>query len=105
MTELRSKSYAVRTEKNVADSDATVIFTFDNIGRGSLLTKKLADKYNKPCLHINLSNLSDSDAAQKVREWLEGIDVRILNVAGSRESSSKGIYGRAYNVMRKVLED
>ena len=36
-----------RTEKNVLDSDATLIFTFNRMGSGSALTKKIADQHYK----------------------------------------------------------
>jgi Circularly permutated YpsA SLOG family len=54
IVELKTTSYPARTEKNVTDSDCTVMFTYNNVGAGSALTPKLAGKHNKPCLHINL---------------------------------------------------
>jgi hypothetical protein len=44
----------------------------------------------------------EADAAE-VRAWLESERIRILNVAGPRESSSEGIHARAVGFLREVL--
>ncbi len=103
MTELKSKSYAVRTKKNVMDSDATVIFTMGHTGKGSALTIKSAQKYDKPLLHIDLATSSDSEAKKVINEWLKDVRPAVLNVAGSRESKAQGIYARVYAILRAIF--
>ncbi len=103
--ELETTSYPVRTEKNVVDSDATLIFTYNKIGSGSALTIKLAKKCNKPFLHINIENISDMEAAKKVSQWLNKVKPLVLNLAGSRESSAQGIYNRVYEILKEVLKN
>ena len=45
--------YRTRTEWNVRDSDATVVFSLaSELTGGTLLTKELAEKYRKPFLHL-----------------------------------------------------
>lgn len=104
MTELESKSYAVRTKKNVMDSDATVILTMGHTGKGSALTIKLAQKHHKPLLHIDLAESLDSEAMKIIKAWLEDVRPAVLNVAGSRESKAQGIYARVYAVLRDALK-
>mmetsp|Transcript_14515 Transcript_14515/g.30556 ORF Transcript_14515/g.30556 Transcript_14515/m.30556 type:complete len:100 (-) Transcript_14515:165-464(-) len=70
MTETPSEEYEQRTEWNVRDSDATVIFTVRKsksnnermialndrrvpLQGGTLLTKQLANQQKKPCLSIS----------------------------------------------------
>src|ERR1035441_1998769 len=51
LKETTSADYPERTEKNVRDSDATVIFTTSpKLRRGSHLTVKLAQQHGKPWL-------------------------------------------------------
>ena len=45
-----SRHYPPRTEKNVVDSDGTVIFTCGKPDGGSPLTIEFAEKHGKPCL-------------------------------------------------------
>lgn len=104
MEELKSDDYSVRTKENVLGSDATVVFTFEKAGRGSLLTLKLAKQANKPALHIGLEQHSDTESILILKKWLQEIHPAILNIAGSRESKAKGIYLRVYNILKEALQ-
>ena len=57
LTEMNSTSYPKRTEKNVLDSDGTVIFTTGSLTGGSALTRKFANKHNRPVLRINFAKM------------------------------------------------
>lgn len=103
MTELNDPDYDVRTKKNVLDADATIVFTYKTIGSGSVLTVELAEEAQKPYLHIDLSKRTDLEAIEEIREWLKSVHPGILNIAGSRESTSKGIYFRVLNILKAVL--
>ena len=90
LTETPSSGYPQRTEWNVRDSDGTVVFTFTKEPTGgSLKTINLCKKHVKPCLHINRSMY---DPAEKILKFAKEHDLRVLNVAGSRESKEPGIY-------------
>lgn len=104
MTELETSSYALRTEKNVLDADATLIFILGKMGQGTALTLETAKTHQKPCLHIDLEHRSDREAIERAREWMESIRPNIINVAGSRESKTNGIYGRVYDILIDVLK-
>jgi len=103
MTELDTPDYDARTEKNVLAADATLIFTDGILGGGSALTIEFAEKYNKPFLHIDFSAVAENEAIRGVKEWLNKISPAVLNVAGSRKSTSKGIYEKVHNVLKSIL--
>lgn len=88
LDETASVDYAARTERNVVDADGTLILSRGRLGGGTRLTHRLARQQKKPCLTIDLEGPTDPTIA---REWLEAHDIRILNVAGPRESQSPGI--------------
>lgn len=53
LQEMRSKDYLRRTEQNIIDSDATVIFTCSaTLTGGSKRTAEVAVKHRKPVLHV-----------------------------------------------------
>ena len=53
LAETPNTNYLERTEWNVRDSDATVIFTLgETLEGGSKRTAAFAEKHNKPCLHF-----------------------------------------------------
>ena len=97
-----SRHYPPRTEKNVVDSDGTVIFTYGKPDGGSLLTIDFAKKHGKPCLAVDATRPHDEIVARVVR-WIRRRlpDGAVLNVAGSRRSKAPGIH---FVVKRAVLD-
>jgi hypothetical protein len=100
LKETESRNYAVRTEKNIVDSDGTLILTRGRPKGGTALTKKLAQVHQKPFLVIDLSAGKDS---RSVRDWGKTYQIKILNVAGPRESEDPGIYHEAISFLKKIL--
>ena len=58
LQEMPTKSYPKRSEKNILDSDGTLIVPHGKITGGTALTRKLAVKHAKPWLHIDLYKTS-----------------------------------------------
>lgn len=75
-----------RTEWNVRDSDATVVFSIgENLAGGSQKTQRFAEVYKKPFLH--LSRRRDGAAAvARLGSFLLAHKPAVLNVAGPRAS-------------------
>lgn len=90
LRETSSDDYRQRTEWNVRDSDATVIFTVrSGLTGGSKLTVECAAQHGKPWLH--LSEESPGNPAARLREFLTTHRIKVLNVAGSRASKEPGV--------------
>ena len=100
LQETDSPQYRFRTEQNVLDSDGTLILFRDRLFGGTLLTQRLARRHRKPCLAIDLSDTEHSPA---VIQWLLVHRIRVLNVAGPRESSAPGIAQQAYEFLTSLL--
>lgn len=83
--------YSVRTWKNVIDSDGTLLLHFGSLSGGTQLTWKLTRKHRKPALKIDLQTSQPDLVVSALQDWIEQQNIRILNVAGPRESSSPGI--------------
>ena len=101
LTETSSRSYAARTEQNVLEADATLILAQGCLRGGTKLTRGKAREHGKPCLVVDLAVECPSPA--DVRNWLAETNVRVLNVAGPRESQAPGIYGLATTFLAQVL--
>ena len=100
LKETSSSSYSVRTEMNVRDSDGTLILTWGPPTGGTATTLKLAKKLKKPHLVVDLSKREEPNI---VKELSQQNSIRILNVAGPRESKAPGIHGRAVEFLREML--
>jgi hypothetical protein len=108
-----SDDYLVRTEANVVESDATVIFTHGPMQGGSLRTSQFAEKHGRPWLHVDLESCTRKKAIQDIADWLAGQHPTdagavppkdcVLNVAGSRASKAPGIQQRVMIYMVDVI--
>lgn len=100
LQETKSRQYAVRTRWNVRDSDATLIIAREPLQGGTALTAEIAQSLDRPCLVVAPST---SGNVTRVRKWIDTHSIRVLNVAGPRESSEPGIYDRALEFLRRLL--
>jgi hypothetical protein len=91
LEETPSASYLQRTEWNVRDTDGTVVFTLSkDVTGGSLRTIDFARKHKKPCAHIPRDGTYQPAVA--LLRFVEEHEIKVLNVAGSRESKEPGIH-------------
>jgi hypothetical protein len=103
LTETPEREYAPRTRRNVLDSDATVVFsTSPEVRGGTALTMRLAREHNKPLLHVH-AELSEAEAASRLRTFLADHAVQVLNVAGPRASQEPGVGAFVTRVLERAL--
>lgn len=109
LQEMTSKDYLKRTEANVVDSDFTVIFGYREPTRGSKRTIGFCESHKKPYLYVDFVVYNEDSAITYIVAWLTalagGSVVRVLNVAGSRESRHPGIQEKVMRVMVNVLHN
>ena len=99
LEESASAEYPPRTRYNVVSSDATIIF--GSLGeRGTKLTRKMCLESKVPCLHVD--SFEDTDI-QIAKEFLKSNKVRVLNIAGNRESKYPGLQAKVREFLVKVL--
>ena len=100
MKESTTKNYLRRTELNVVDSEATVVFCYGPPRGGSSRTIDFAKKHNRPYLIVDLNDLITGwDDFNKFINLLgEG---SVLNIAGSRESKVPGIQKTVYDFLMR----
>jgi hypothetical protein len=104
LEEMASRRYRDRTEKNVRDADATLIFTRGRPGDGTSHTIQYAGHSGKPFLVMDLLNKDLKEVTEGVRAWLHATNPQVLNVAGPRESKAPGIYGEVFNILMTVFK-
>jgi Circularly permutated YpsA SLOG family len=104
LIETASAEYAVRTERNVVESDGTLLVTRGPASGGSALTAELAARHRRPLLHIDLDRATDlAGHAAEVREWIAAFRIDVLNVAGPRASGCRGIAQDVRALLRAAL--
>lgn len=88
--------YPFRTEMNVVNSDATVIF--GNLDSpGSKLTLSYCKRYIMPYF--------TNPPPGCLRRWVDKYHIKVLNVAGNRESKKPGIQQEVRKFLVKEFSD
>jgi len=105
VVELAGGDYRARTRRNVQDSDGTLIFAFGAPKGGTLETLRDCRRFGKPHLVVDASAVPVRDAAGRALLFVRGNSVRVLNVAGPRESGWHGARAYAEAAMRGLLTD
>jgi hypothetical protein len=101
LTETATTAYEERTERNVRDSDGTLVLRGQQESPGTELTISLAARFQKPCLVVDLNSNPDPGVA---RDWVQQHDIRVLNVAGPRAGQLSGVYNLARSFLVEVLQ-
>src|SRR5688572_13601458 len=93
LIETASSGYPERTEKNIVESDGTLILLplkkqgdFSALGPGTKLTMNLVLTHRKPMMSVS----AYLGWPQAIARWIKEDQIKVLNVAGSRESKHPG---------------
>lgn len=107
LKECNDSRYPRRTALNLKDCDGTLIFNFGRkFSRGTKLTLTLSRKFEKDYKIIDPSSCR---SVLDIVKWLltyrspDGKCIEVLNIAGSRESKSPGIYKATRTYMDSLL--
>lgn len=100
LKETQTAGYDERTEKNILESDGTMVLIQDKFDQGTSLTYNLCKKRKKP---FWIQKLADHTNIEKFYLWLINNKIETLNIAGPRESSSSGIYLNTLKFLEKVF--
>lgn len=106
LREAASSRPAQRTRLNVRDSDATLIVRSGTIlSPGTKLTIKLLRDAQKP---YRICDPYKVYTVPRIVQWIcepqsDGKIIETLNVAGPRESKSKGIYTRTFRYLTDIF--
>ncbi|MFP6766230.1 MAG: putative molybdenum carrier protein [Planctomycetaceae bacterium] len=102
LRETDSADYSCRTQRNVEDSDGTLIVTGGPLTGGTALTRSLAKCIGSPVLVLDLRK---EPGFEEVEEWLLANRIHTLNVAGPRETQQPGIGKQAGEWLNGLLEN
>jgi hypothetical protein len=100
LQEMPRAGYALRTRKNVEDSDGTLIVYYDYATGGTALTIKYAITAKRPFLLIDAAEMPVDRAAERLGRFIGDYNIGVLNVAGPRASGEP----RAYAAVRRLIQ-
>jgi hypothetical protein len=100
--EIKNPSYFERLEKNIIDSDGTVVLTYGQLAVRSKAVRDLADKHNKPFLNVNLGERPLNHTVSLIREWMTNHEIDTIYFTGSK--TSRGRSTKIYDVVIQIIE-
>lgn len=103
LEELRARDYVVRTRRNVADSDGTLVIHHGALEGGTALTVRFCKELQRPCLSLDATEMDAVRAAVQARAFIRRQGISVLNVAGPRQSKWPGAHGYARAVVQALL--
>ena len=95
--------YPQRTRRNVIDSDATLIIHHHRLSGGTRLTLEFCVQQHKPFELIDAAEVSAQRGAGLLGDFIEKNAIRVLNVAGPRESGWPGAAAYSSELIRRFL--
>jgi len=100
LIEMSTGGSPARTEKNVKESDGTLILNVGSLSGGTRFTRDCARKHAKPYLVVQLDRDTTTAA---IRQWAKDNHIRVLNIAGPRESKQPGLHERAFAFLCRLF--
>jgi hypothetical protein len=104
VTELAGGGYAERTQKNVEDSDGTLVITFGQPSGGTAHTIEFCRALGRPQLVVDAAAVTLEDAVRRAASFVTSEGIRRLNVVGPRASGDARGYGYAYTLVRQLCQ-
>ena len=101
LSEMPTSRYLDRTHRNVEDSNGTLIITRGLPIGGTKETINWACKLSKPYMIVDLEKDVNMSA---ICAWIKSFHIKILNVAGPRESKCPGIAKETAQLIGSFLE-
>jgi len=103
LRETPSTGHTDHMEKNVLESDATLIISRGGLTGGALISQKRAILSARPCLHIDLYMTPVLQAVSIISSWIRLNRIEVLNVTGQKTDTDSIIYQDTINLLEKAL--
>ena len=99
LRELENGGFTERTLQNVKDSDGTVIVYPGKLSGGTEQTVRFCIEQGRPHELIDASSVSNDKAAQLIANFVRENKIKILDVAGPRQSEWPEGYDYAFRAL------
>ena len=100
--ELDKAGYFERMEKNIIDSEGTVILTHGQFIIGLKGVKDLANKHKRPCLHVDLTEIPLNWAISSIRKWMTNNELEIVYFTGSKPIAAPNLTQEVIQIIEGI---
>jgi hypothetical protein len=85
-------------EKNMSDSDGTLILSYGELSGEMAPVLAAAEKHGRPFLHLELHRIQPFLAARKIQSWVDEREIEVMHVEGAGDAA------KMYQVTKQVLK-
>jgi len=100
--EMSNGNYKDRTKQNILESDGTLIISYYFMSPGTKLTKDLCFDLKKPLKQYIIDG-TNIDFKENLKKFIKLNNIRVLNIAGPRESKFPGIYKLSKELIKEWI--
>jgi len=101
--ELQAGGFTERTLQNVKDSDGTVVIYSGQLSGGTAQTVRFCIELKRPHELIDASKIPAEDATSLIAGFIRAQKIKILNVAGPRQSEWPEGYEYALHLLEAAV--
>lgn len=103
LQEMPDQNPSERTKKNIRESCGTLILTLGKAVKRVEFITKIANRYSKPHLHVDLETTPAFSAATRINDWIVDNGIRVLNVTGPSPSRHTELYQATLDLLQAVF--
>lgn len=104
MVVLNDANYVQATEQNVLNADGVLIVSRGEVTGNAALHIRLAERYERPSMILDLDRSAAFDAVREVESWIRHHNIKILNVTGSQSGGDGDIYKVASSIFEALYQ-
>jgi hypothetical protein len=97
-------SYFERLEKNIIDSEGTVILTYGLLLMGLKGVTEIAENHKKPCMHVDLKECTLNHAISSIRKWMDNHEVDEIFFTGSKPIAAPNIHEEVIQIIEGICQ-
>jgi hypothetical protein len=102
LKEMPTSNHSKLKERNILDSDGTLIISSGDLADDLLLIKETAEKKQRPWFYIDIDIVHAFRAAAIASEWVAENEIETLNIAGPAASENPGIYRHTMKILESM---
>ncbi len=99
LQEMPNVTHSRIAEHNIRNSDGVLIIAKGEMIGNSALYKRMAQKFDLPCLYIDLNKVSEFQASEQISSWIREHKIRILYITGPKDSEDN-----LYDTVSDILD-
>jgi len=104
MVVLNDANYVQATEQNVLNADGVLILSRGEVTGNAALHTRLAERYDRPSMILDLDRCAAFDAVRKAESWIREYNIQILTVTGSKSGGDGNIYEVASGIFEALYQ-